>query len=317
MTLSVTSFRERLESAKTRETLEAILLISMAVFMGMVFGYFSMLFAFFLSFFKWNYFGTPVFVGINNYVKILEDLIEGFQGDIIIWIHAPFFTGIINILFYTAIVVPIQTILAIILATISNQKLKGTTFYKLVYFLPGTTCAVIISLLFVFLFKEQGAINYSIQQVVPGFGPDWIHDKDYVIPAMALVAIWGTSGHFTVSFLAALQSIPEGLYEAAAMDGAGRFNQFWHITLPMLKPMTFYVLTMGIIGTLQMFDLAFILGGGIGGGPGGRGYTPTMDIYNEAFIKLRVGLAAAKSFVLFIMVFALTYIVRKKYRMYR
>jgi multiple sugar transport system permease protein len=276
-----------------------------------------MIFAFILSFFKWDYLTTPVFVGLDNYFKIIEDLIEGFQGDFILWVQVPFFTALRNILFYTALVIPTQTFLAIILATLSNQKLKGTTFYKLAYFLPGTTCAVIISLLFIWLFREQGIINYSVQQVVPGFGPDWIHEADYVIPAMALVAIWGTSGHFTVSFLAALQSIPEDLYEAAALDGAGRFKQFRYITLPMLKPMTFYVLIMGLIGAIQMFDLAFVLGGGVGGGPGGRGYTPTMDIYNEAFIRLRVGLAAAKSFALFILVFAITYFVRKRYEVYR
>ncbi|MFX0196272.1 MAG: carbohydrate ABC transporter permease [Candidatus Hodarchaeota archaeon] len=314
-TTSTSFFRKMLERAKTREAMEAILLVLAAVAFNMVFGYFSMIFAFILSFFEWDYLSPLEFVGLENYVKILRDLSKGFSG--VYWLQSPFFTGLRNILIYTAFVVPTQTILAIVLGTLANQKLKGTTFYKLVYFLPGTTSAVIISLLFIWLFRKQGFINWVFQNVAPGFAPDWLNEPNYVIPAMALVAIWGTSGHFTVSFLAALQSIPPDLYEAAALDGAGRFKRFWYITLPMLKPMTIYVLIMGIIGTLQMFDLAFVLGGSTGGGPGGMGYTVTMDIYKEAFVKLRVGLAAAKSFALFTMVFGFTYIIRKRYEVIR
>lgn len=314
MTLSVASVKERLQRTKSVEAIEAFMLISVTIFMIMLFGYFSMIFAFILSFFKWNYLSPPEFVDIRNYTKIIDDLVKGWNGAF--FFQAPFYTGLQNILLYTAFVVIIQTFLAIFLATLANQKLKGTTFYKLVYFLPATTSAVIISLVFIWLFRRQGFINYSVQQVVPGFGPDWIHDPNYIIPAMALVAIWGTSGHFTVSFLAALQSIPNELYEAAVMDGAGRFDQFRFITLPMLKPMTVYVLVMGIIGALQMFDLAFVMGGGVGGGPGGKGYTPTLDIYNEAFIKLRVGVAAAKSFALFALVFGLTHAIRKRYEVF-
>ena len=312
MTQFVSSLKERLERTTMRNVLEALLLISVAVFLNMVFGYFSMIFAFVLSFFRWDYLTPPVFVGLRNYEKILEDLAKGLNGAY--YFQAPFFTGLRNILFYSALVIPTQTFLAIILATLSNQKLKGSTFYKVVYFLPATTCAVIISLLFVYLFRRLGFINYTIQQAVPGFAPDWINDPNFVIPAMALVAIWATSGHFTVSFLAALQSIPEDLYEAAALDGAGRIKQFWYITLPMLKPMTMYVLVMGLIGSLQMFDLAYILGGGVTGGPSGMGYTVTMDIYKEAFVRFRVGRAAAKSFFLFGLIFILTYKLQKKYQ---
>jgi multiple sugar transport system permease protein len=303
-------FLKMLEKAKTREALEAIILVLVAAVFNMVFGYFSMIFAFILSFFEWDYLSPMKFVGLKNYARILEDLSRGFGGSF--WFQVPFYTGLRNILIYTAIVVPIQTFLAIILATLANQKLKGTTFNKLVYFLPGTTCAIIISLIFIWLFMKQGFINWTIQLIVPGFAPDWLNDSRYIIPAMALVAIWGTLGHFTVSFLAALQSIPQELYEAASLDGAGRIRKFLYITLPMLKPMIFFVVVMGVIGALQMFDLAYVMAG-TGGGPGGSGYTITMDIYKDAFIKLKPGLAAAKSFVLFAMIFGFTYILRKKY----
>jgi multiple sugar transport system permease protein len=307
MGLSVTSFKQKLEWASSREAMEAYFLILVPVFLSLLFGYFSMIFAFVLSFFEWDYLTPAVFVGFENYTKILEDLIEGLGGAI--FYDVPFFVGLRNILFYTALVIPIQTGLAIILATLANQKLRGTTFFKLAYFLPATTSAVIISLLFVWLFRQQGFINYSMSFIIPGFQPNWLHEADFVIPAMALVAIWGTSGHFTISFLAALQSIPEDLYEAASLDGAGRLSQFRHITLPMLRPMTFYVIVMGLIGAIQMFDLAFVMGTSA---PQGMGLTPTLDIYTDAFERRRVGLAAAKSFVLFIIVFFFTYIVRRR-----
>lgn len=321
MALSVKQkIRLKFQNKKTDEFIEAIILLSVSIFIIMLFGYFSMIFAFFLSFFEWNYLSPPEFVFLDNYIFVYNDLLKGLDGmtnDSFFWFQAPFLRSLVNILIYTAIVVPIQTILAIILATLANQKLRGSTFYKLVYFLPATTSAVIISLLFIWLFRRAGIINYFIQMVIPGFGPDWINDADYVIPAMALVAIWGTSGHFTVSFLAALQSIPIDLYEASSLDGAGRFKQFWYITLPMIKPMTVFVVIMGMIGALQMFDLAYTMGGGSGGGPRGMGYTPIMDIYKEAFIRLRVGIAAAKSFFLFFIIFSLTYFIRKKYEIFR
>ena len=309
------SFRERfsrlLEKKRYREALGALLLISVAAGLNLVFGYFSMFFAFYLSFFKWDYIGPMEFVGLKNYMVIINDLAKGLSG--VFYTFAPFYTGLRNILLYTAIVVPTQTILAIILAVFANQKIKGVQFYKVSYFLPAVTCPVIVALIFIWLFMKNGFINYMLQFIAPGFAPDWINDRNYLLYAIALVAIWGTSGHFMVSFLAALQSIPRDIYEAAMLDGAGPFRRFIYITIPMLKPMIVYVVVMGLIGALQMFDLAWVMAGS-SGGPGGAGYTIALDIYNEAFIKLRPGVAAAKSVFLFFLIFIITYVFQKKYR---
>ena len=300
-----------LEKKKYREALSALLLISLAAGLNIVFGYFAMFFAFYLSFFKWDYIGPMEFVGLKNYEVIVKDIIRGLSGAF--YTFAPFYTGLRNILLYTAIVVPVQTILAIILAVFANQKIKGVQFYKVAYFLPAVTCPVIVALIFIWLFMKNGFINYMIQFIAPGFAPDWINDKNYLLYAIALVAIWGTSGHFMVSFLAALQSIPRDVYEAAMLDGAGPFRRFIYITLPLLRPMIVYVVVMGLIGALQMFDLAWVMAGS-SGGPGGAGYTIALDIYNEAFIKLRPGVAAAKSVFLFFLIFITTYVFQKKYR---
>jgi len=298
------------EKASVREALGALLLISVAVAFNLIFGYFSAFFAVYLSFFEWDYIGPMKFTGLKNYEIMLNDLLRGIGGAS--YLITPFYTGLKNILIYTAIVVPIQTFLALALAALANQKIKGIQFFKVSYFLPATTCPVIISLIFIWLFMKKGFINYALSFVAPGFQPDWLNDKNYVLLAMAIVAIWGTSGHFFVSFLAALQAIPREIYEAAMLDGAGPIRRFFYVTIPMLKPMITYVVVMGLIGALQMFDLAWVMAGS-GGGPGGSGYTIAMDIYNEAFTRLRPGVAAAKSLFLFAIIFTTTYIYQKKY----
>jgi len=300
-----------LEKRKSREALEALVLISVVTCLNVVFGYFAAVFAFYLSFFKWDYIGPMEFVGLKNFMVIFKDLWRGISGAY--FFQAPFYTGLKNILLYTAIVVPTQTVLAMILAAFANQKIKGVQFYKVSYFLPAVTSPVIIALIFIWLFMKQGFINYMLQFVVPGFAPDWINDKNYLLYAIALVAIWGTSGHFMVSFLAAMQSIPRDIYEAAMLEGAGPIRRFIYITVPMLKPMIVYVVVLGLIGALQMFDLAWVMAGS-NGGPGGAGYTMALDIYNEAFINLRPGVAAAKSIFLFALIFSTTYVFQKKYK---
>jgi len=300
-----------LEKRKSRETLEALVLISVVTCLNIVFGYFAATFAFYLSFFKWDYIGPMEFVGLKNFMVIFKDLWRGISGAY--FFQAPFYTGLKNILLYTAIVVPTQTVLAMILAAFANQKIKGVQFYKVSYFLPAVTSPVIIALIFIWLFMKQGFINYMLQFVAPGFAPDWINDKSYLLYAIALVAIWGTSGHFMVSFLAAMQSIPRDIYEAAMLEGAGPIRRFIYITVPMLKPMIVYVVVLGLIGALQMFDLAWVMAGS-NGGPGGAGYTMALDIYNEAFINLRPGVAAAKSIFLFALIFSTTYVFQKKYK---
>ena len=250
------------------------------------------------------------FVGLKNYEALFKDLARGIEGKP--FFLAPFSTGLKNILIYTAIIVPTQTALALILAVFANQRIRGTQFYKVAYFLPAVTSPVIISLIFIWLFMKNGYINYLIQFVAPGFAPDWINDKNYLLYAIALVAIWGTSGHFMVSFLAALQSIPREVYEAAMLDGAGPIRRFLYVTVPLLRPMVIYVVVMGLIGALQMFDLAWVMAGP-SGGPGGAGYTMALDIYREAFVKLRPGVAAAKSLFLFVLILTSTYIVQRRY----
>jgi len=288
--------------------------------LNVFFGYFAAIFSFILSFYSWDILSPMKFVGLSNYYALIQEIWNGmvllFTNPNILQFRAPFFNGIKNILIYTAIVVPTQTFLALFLALMGNQKIKGSQFYKVAYFLPATTCPVIVSLIFIWLFSKNGFINFVISPFTAGYQINWLNDPLYLLPAISLVAIWGTSGHFSVTFLSSLQALPKDVYEAALIDGANSFRRLIHITIPLLKPIIAYVVIIGVIGALQMFDLAWVMAGS-SGGIGGAGYTITLDIYNTAFLQLKYGYAAAKSVFLFLLIFSLSYYVQEKIKYYR
>ncbi|AKG38377.1 sugar transporter [Infirmifilum uzonense] len=303
------------EESRRIEALVFILFTLYPLTLNFFFGYFSMMFAFTLSLFEWDILTPMRFVGLRNFYEMFLEIAKGFHELItsptLVYLREPFFNGLKNILIYTAMVVPVQTLLALVLAVIGNQKIRGSHFFRVAYFLPATTCPVIVSLIFIWLFMKDGFINYFVSALTAGFKPDWLNDPNFLLPAIAIVAIWGTSAHFSVTFLAGLQALPREVYEAARIDGANAFNRFVHITMPLLKPLITYVVVLGTIGALQMFDLAWVMAGS-GGGPGGAGYTIALDIYNTAFIQLRYGYAAAKAVLLFAIIFTLNYYVQKK-----
>ena len=298
--------------------LEALIFILFTIYpltLNFFFGYFSMVFAFTLSLFEWDILTPMKFVGLKNFYDMFVEIANGLHylltSPQYVYLRAPFFNGLKNILIYTALVVPTQTLLALVLAVIGNQKIRGAHFFRVAYFLPATTCPVIVSLIFIWLFMRDGFINYFVSFLTGGYRPDWLNDPNFLLPAIAIVAIWGTSAHFSVTFLAGLQALPKEVYEAARIDGANALNRFIHITIPLLKPLITYVVVLGTIGALQMFDLAWVMAGS-GGGAGGAGYTVALDIYNTAFIQLRYGYAAAKAVLLFAIIFSMNYYVQKK-----
>lgn len=300
------------------DRLEALVFILFTIYpltLNFFFGYFSMFFAFALSFFEWDILTPMKFVGLKNFADMFNELLRGVQELMVspqyVYPRTPFFNGLKNILLYTALVVPTQTLLALVLAVIANQKVRGAHFFRVAYFLPATTCPVIVSLIFIWLFMRDGFINYFVSQLTGGFRPDWLHDPLFLLPAIAIVAIWGTSAHFSVTFLAGLQAVPKEVYEAARIDGANSLARFFYITVPMLKPLITYVVVLGTIGALQMFDLAWVMAGA-GGGAGGAGYTVALDIYNTAFVQFRYGYACAKAVLLFAIVFTLNYYIQER-----
>jgi multiple sugar transport system permease protein len=259
--------------------------------------------AFWLSFHSYDLFSPPRWVGLDNYIFLLKT--------------SDFWKSIWNTTYYTVVVVTLQTCLAILLALIMDQKIRGKTFFRVAYFLPSVTSSVAISLIFMFLFFKNGVVNQALAALhldgmLRAIGlatpVDWLGDPRTALPTIMIQNIWSTAGFFMIIFLAGLQDIPESLYEAARVDGATPTQQFFHITLPMLRPTTFYVVTMGLIGCFQIFDQVYVM---TEGGPLKATLTTAYLLYKEAFVNFNMGYACAIAFVLAGIIFAATMLQKK------
>jgi len=297
------------------------------------------LMALWVSLTDWNGQGSPFrsgvpFAGLDNYTGLFTD--DGLA-------RQNFVTSIRNNAYYVAAVVPLQTILALGLAlVVNNRMLKGKGFFRTAFYFPSVTSSVAISVVFLFIFSNSGAINEIL-----GFlgidGPQWFSDPRGVLhlaldaaglvddgappaaladhgvlglswwdwtsgPSVAMCAIialvvWTTSGTFMLMFLAALQNIPAQLDEAGLVDGANRWQRLRFITLPQLRPTMFLVLTLGLIGSWQVFDQIYVMSQG---NPAKTTLTPAFLSYRTAFKNFEYGSGAAISFILFLIIVAIT-----------
>jgi multiple sugar transport system permease protein len=302
--------------------------------------------ALWVSFSDWGGLGSPLnpqvsFVGAKNYRAVLTD--PGLA-------QKDFGTSIRNNFYYVILVVPLQTALALFLAVQVNRRvLRGRGFFRTAFYFPSVTSSIAITAIWLFLFGATGAVNqiiaalgakgptwfadpsglihnflklFGVNAAPPALaadGPlgltwwDWLSGPSVAMSALILLAVFTTSGTFMLLFLAALQNIGAEVEEAALMDGAGAFRKFFSVTLPMLKPTLFTVLTLGLIGTWQVFDQIYLTGGGA---PGKTLLTPAFLAYQTSFKGLNWGQGAAISFLLFLIIIALTalqrYILRER-----
>jgi multiple sugar transport system permease protein len=288
--------RNRGEPYKREEVIMAYLfiLIPMAIFLIFFFG--AMGFDFWISFNHWAILDSPRFVGSANYNYV-------FRVDPLFW------TAIGNTFEYALVVVPIQTAIAFILALTVNQNIRGRAFFRTTFYFPSVTSSVAISLIFLYLFNNTGLLNTLLSDIHIG-GPNWLGDPHIALKSIMGLNIWTTTGTLMVVFLAALQDVPRDILEAAALDGATGFQAIIRIVIPLIRPAMFFVVANGIIGTLQIFDQAFILSQG-SGGPENSTMTAVLYIYNQAFQNDFYGIAAAASFVLFAFIFVATIVVRR------
>jgi len=262
----------------------------------LAFNFAGMLFDFWISFHRWAIIDTPVFNGSANYNYI-------FKVDPVFW------TAIRNTLQYAVFVVTAQTIISFVLALIVNQNIRGKKFFRTTFYFPSVTSSVAISLLFLYLFNNYGLINDVLSKI--GItGPDWLGDPAYALKSIMGLNVWTTTGTLMVIFLAALQDVPRDTLEAAAIDGATGVQAVLRVVLPQIRPAIFFVVANGLIGSLQVFDQAFIMSNGTGG-PENSTTTAVLYIYNQAFTNGYYGVAAAASFVLFVFIFAATLVVRR------
>jgi len=250
------------------------------------------LYAVFLSLHKVQLLGTIKyqFIGFDNFTRLIKD--EQ------VWI------ALKNTAQYLAIVVPTQTILSLILAITLNSGIRGKNWWRILYFLPTVTSSAVLTLIFTWIYNTDGLLNHFLAFLrLPTY--NWLGDPAVALKAIMIMNIWSTAPFYMVIYLAALQDIPHTLYEAAELDGANNWERFIYITFPFLKPVTFFVVTVGIIGTFQLFDQSYIFSGGTGG-PNNATLTLVLLIYQAVFRNLQLGYAAAMAFLLAAIIIIIT-----------
>ena len=281
-----------------REAGQGYLFMSPAMFVLILFILGPIIYAIFLSFHKVELLGNTSFnfIGFDNFSRVFDDD----RAKIAIW----------NTFKYVIIVVPLQTILALFLAATLNAGLKGQNIFRIIYFIPTLTSSAVLTLIFMWMYNQNGLIN-KILEFVGLEGHNWIGDPKVALYAIMFMNIWSTAPYYMVIYLAALQDLPESLYEAASLDGANWFQKFWNVTIPHLRPVTSFVIIMGIIGTFQLFDQSYIFSGG-SGGPYNATLTVVLLIYQYAFKTLgTMGYAAALALILALVILIATLLQRK------
>lgn len=304
-----------------------------------------LLLSLYTSFTNWDAFGTREWVGIENYRKIFNldikrldyptqpwpEVLDAKKFDELTRLHifgASYVIGAQDKLFWIALrntfvfsilAVPLSVIPALFLANLLNSKLPGMKFFRAVYFLPSIAAVVGVALIWQWLYNAAvGYINYAITSVVnflnllPGINladPQirWLSDTRTALLAVVIMSAWQWVGFNTVLFLAGLQNIPGELYEAATVDGAGKWAKFWHVTIPLLAPTTFFVITTAIIQALQLFEQVYVLiPTEPPGGPSNSTLSLVLYLYQKGFQRFEQGYASAVAWVLFVVIFSVT-----------
>ena len=238
-------------------------------------------------------------LGVENYRRILFD-------------DDRFWLTVYNTVWYVCAAVVPQVVLGLLLAVLLNQKARGITVFRTVFFMPSIVPIVASVSLFIFILHDRfGLLNETLYQVFGIVGPNWLTSPDWSKPSLVLWSLWGIGGGMII-YLAGLQGIPQTLYEAAAIDGAGALRCFWKITIPLISPTILFVVIMGIIGSFQIFTPVFLLGsanyGLAAAGPMDSLLFWVVYIYNQGFFYFRMGYASAIAWLLFMLLVVLTLI---------
>lgn len=284
----------RVGSMRSREARWGYLLISPWIIGFVIFTLGPMIASLILSFTNYDIVHAPTFVGLDNYAKLLG-------GDPKFW-HSLQVT-----LIYAVVAVPLNLVFGFSLAYLLNLKLPGLAFWRTVFYMPSVTSGVATALMWGVLFNPRyGVINWFLG-LFGIDGPGWFASPYWALPGLILISLWGVGGGMII-YLSGLQSIPTAFYEAAQIDGANGWKQLRHITLPLMSPVIFYNLVIGIIGTFQYFTEAYVL---TRGGPSEATLFYNLYLYNNAFSYRDMGYASALAWVLFLIVLVLTALVFK------
>lgn len=252
-----------------------------------------LLIGFAISFTDWNLLSSPEFIGLQNYARLINDpATKQIFG---------------NTFYYAFLSVPLNLALSLGIAVALNQKIKGLSFFRTSYYIPVVAASVAVSAVWVWLLSDFGIINTFLTSL-GSKSVNFLHDTRYALTSIIFVDVWKNFGFNVVIFLAALQDVPEELNDAARVDGANKSGIFKHVTLPLISPSIFFTAVMGIIGSLQTFDLVYNMSLKHEGGPARATSTVGFYIWQNAFKYSNMGYAAAISFVLMAILLVLTII---------
>ncbi|WP_240490460.1 sugar ABC transporter permease [Oceanobacillus sp. E9] len=285
----------------TKEAMVAYLFIAPTLLGLFIFYILPALGSFVLSFTNWDGINTPEFVALDNFILMIKDPL--------------FMRSIINTAVFTLLSVPLSIIFAIIISLLLNQKIKGMVFYRTLYFLPVVTMPVAVGMVWKWLYNtEYGLVNHILGLFnLPQ--PAWLFDPNISLLSVIIVYVWMTVGNNVILVLAGLQGIEKSYYEAAQIDGASKTKQFFKITLPLLTPTLFFVLITGMISSLQVFDLIFVM---IGNTTALLEPLRTLvyGVYEFGFKYDQMGVASAQALILFLTILLVTivqFIFQKKW----
>jgi len=279
-------------SMRRKEALQGYLFASPWLLGLCIFTIGPMAVSLYISFTHYDILSPPVWLGLANY----HDL---FLGDPMFW------TALGNTGYYTVFSVPLGMLGSLLLALLLNRKVRGIALFRAAYYIPTVISTVPVSILWVWLLDPSAGLINSALGLVGIHGPTWLASPDWSKPSLILMSLWGIGGATMVIYLAGLQGIPQHLYEAAQIDGATKWKQFRHITLPMLSPTSFFVLIIGIIASFQVFTQAWVM---TQGGPLDSTTFYALYLYKEGFTYLYMGYASAMAWVLLVITLILVLI---------
>lgn len=278
---------------KNNKSISSYLLISPYLLHVLVFVLFPVGFSLFLSFHEWNIIGPMKYVGTANYEKLFLDQY--------------FIKSLRNTLVFLMIHIPLQIIIALGLAVILNEKLWFRAFFRGAFFMPVVVSGVVVTILWQQLYGfEMGSINTFLMWL--GFEKvGWLIDPVWAMPSIAIMATWKNVGLYVILFLVGLQSVPKSLYEASELEGATRWQQFWHITLPVINPTVIMVMILSTIGGFSLFIEPYVM---TGGGPLNSTLSSVLYIYKQGFFYYHMGYAATLGLILALIILMVVFIQR-------
>ncbi len=274
-----------------REALTFYILIAPWFVGFVIFLAYPMLRSLYLSFTNYSLLAPPVWVGFQNYQRIFSD--------------ADFWQSLKVTFEFALGSVPTGTIIALAIAMVLSQKLRGINFWRTIFFFPSVLSSIAIAILWLFIFRPQDGLLNVVLSWFGIHGPDWVTSETWALPALIMMSWWTVGGQIVI-YLAGLKGIPDVYYEAAEIDGANGWARFRFITIPMLSPTIFFNVVLGIIGALQVFDVGWVM---TRGGPNKATLFYMINLYQRAFSYVEMGYASALAWILFIIIMAVTLLV--------